>query len=418
MLFFQKCTILLYAIVLFSNMLGAQDFEYPYQEFVHYSLEDAQHEANKEGKNIFVICSYNLSSNKSGNSASLILYGELLDYINTQFVLFEFPMAESTDYLNIFPFLKEIRFFIVDANLNHLYSVRDNGPRSHIEESIFRFNPNDNLYTRWKLFDADKSSNNEFQAYVELVLECDIRDVDFYDYFLDNYDNYDSTFFKVYWKLIFYDDSDFYAQKFIKEHKAYVNKTSLRNSHYIFCLLTAYEKKFKVTKHPKSYGSSYKKITQQVMKDLNESEQFRDSLHHCFLFNYYNNNSHIFFREKFWKSVWRESGLKTLEYNILKDNSVEKIYSRLMSLLLNVECKSEVKPIVNFIENNPPLMERFEFVELLSMGYYRIGLYKESSRLINKANELAFNSGKRYKQLISEYKKNGFIDLLPHNCNN
>ncbi len=165
-----------------------------------------------------------------------------------------------------------------------------------------------------------------------------------------------------------------------------------------------------VIRGPKSKYNK-KNAYSKLQKFLNESDDFIDSLQ---IFNNYTNAKWeaVYKPSQFHYQEWMTHSLPLYQYDLISIFGEEKTFEISFDLTLGIDNLEEMKDWLVILENHEGFKNKYQYVELRALCYYRMNKEELTAKILAKANELAVKEMHKFHPVLSELIKSDNITKL------
>ncbi len=148
-----------------------------------------------------------------------------------------------------------------------------------------------------------------------------------------------------------------------------------------------------------------------VQKFLGESDDFKDSL---MVFSEYAFAKNRATREPNEENI-RKLFNKTLPlhyYDMISVYGEKKSFEMTFDLFMSIEDEESMDELIYILKNSDFYKDKYQYVEILAMCYYRMDNEKKAAKLLGKANTLAVEKGIKFRPVLPQLKANGNIGKI------
>ncbi len=153
--------------------------------------------------------------------------------------------------------------------------------------------------------------------------------------------------------------------------------------------------------------SAYNKL----QKFLSESDEFIDSLQ---VFNNYRSAKWeaVYKPSQFHYQEWMTHSLPLYQYDLISIFGEEKTFEISFDLTLGIDNLEEMKDWLVVLENHEGFRNKYQYVELRALCYYRMDKEELTAKILAKTNELAVKDKVKFHPVLSELIKSDNITKL------
>ncbi len=148
-----------------------------------------------------------------------------------------------------------------------------------------------------------------------------------------------------------------------------------------------------------------------VQKFLGESDDFKDSLMVFSDYSYAKNRATWEPNEENLKRLFAKT-LPLHYYDMISVYGEKKSFEMTFDLFMSIEDEESMDELIYILKNSDFYKDKYQYVEILAMCYYRMDNEKKAAKLLGKANTLAVEKGIKFRPVLPQLKANGNIGKI------